>query len=130
MSLFRVDNVPPIQVAPLQAVDEHLGGGHVGGEGDVVLVAQIGDIFQVGVQVIGLGIGEEEDHVDLVVGDPGPDLLAAAVFVGEEEVHRQSGGLGHQLTRGVGGADGVLGEDAAVGDAELHHQFFFPVVAH
>jgi hypothetical protein len=41
--------------SPRSSRGQHLGGGHVGGEGDVVLVAQIGDIFQVGVQVIGLG---------------------------------------------------------------------------
>ena len=125
-----VDDIAPVQVPPLQAVDEDLRRGHIGGEGDVVLVAESGNILQIRVQIVGLGIGEEKHHVDLVVGDAGADLLAAAVLVGEEELDRQAGGLGHQAASRVGGADGVLGENAAVGNAELHHQLFFPVMAH
>ena len=34
-----LDNEPPVQVSPGQAVNQHLGGGGVGGHGDVVLVA-------------------------------------------------------------------------------------------
>ena len=42
---------------------------------------------------------------------------------------RKAGGLRNQTPRGAGGAEGMLGQDAAVGNAELHHQFFFTVVA-
>ena len=37
----------PIQVTPGQAVDEQLGGGHVGGHRHGVLVAQAGDIHDI-----------------------------------------------------------------------------------
>ena len=126
----RIDDLSPIQIAPLQAVDQDLRGGGVGGKGDVVLVAHLVDVLQVRVQVVGLGVREEEDHINLVVSDAGTDLLAAAVGVGQEQPHRQARGLRHQTARGVGGADGVLGQHAAVGDAELHHQLFFVVVTH
>ena len=38
--------------------------------------------------------------------------------------------LRHQLAGDVGGAEGMLRQNAAVGDTELNHQFFFPVVCH
>ena len=111
-------------------MDEHLGGGGIGGDGDVVLVAQIDDVVQVLFQLIGVGVVEEQHHVDLVIGDAGADLLAAALGVGQEQLHRQAGGLGNLLAGIAGGADGVLGENAAVGNAELDHELLFVVVAH
>ena len=36
---FGIDNVTPGQVAPGQAQHQHLGGGHIAGIGDIVLVA-------------------------------------------------------------------------------------------
>ena len=53
---FGVDDIAPVQVPPLQAVDENLRRGHIGGEGDVVLVAEGGDILQIRVQIVGLGV--------------------------------------------------------------------------
>ena len=120
----------PVQVAPSQAVNEQLGGGHVSGQGDGVLVTQAGDIHDAVVHVGVLGVVEEQDHVDLIVDDALADLLDAAVLVGQEQVDRQAGGLRHHTPRGIGGADGVLGQDPAVGGAELDHQLLFAVVAH
>ena len=59
-----------------------------------------------------------------------PGALAAALGVGQEQLHRQAGGLGNLLAGIAGGADGVLGENAAVGNAELDHELLFVVVAH
>ena len=121
---------PPVQVAPGQAVNQHLCRGGVGGHGHIVLVAQVDNVAQVLFQLVGGGVVEEQHHVNLVVGDACADLLRAALGVGQEELNGQAGGLRH-LTAGIaGGADGVLGEDAAVGNAELDHQFFFVIVAH
>ena len=47
-------------------------------------------------------------HAVVVVGDAGPDLLAAAVGVGQEAVDVQSGGVGHHVAGGVGGVDVVV----------------------
>ncbi|MPM90269.1 hypothetical protein SDC9_137390 [bioreactor metagenome] len=115
------DNVAPVQIAPGQAVDEHLRRGHVGGDRNVILVAQAGDIVEVRVQIAGLGIGKKQNHINFVVSDSGADLLTSPVGVGEEKAHRQARGLGHQLARRVGGAHGMLGQNAAVSNAKLHH---------
>ena len=48
-------DVAPIQIAPLQAVDEHLGSGDVGGHRDVVHVAQAQQVHVVG-RLVGLGV--------------------------------------------------------------------------
>ena len=75
-------------------------------------------------------VAEKQDQVDLVVGDAGADLLAAALVGGQAEVDGQTGGAADQLPRRLGRGQLVLGQDAAVSDAELHHQFFFSIVAH
>ena len=51
-----VDDLSPIQIPSLQTVNENLRRGGVGGERNVVLVAHLVDILQVGVQVAGLGV--------------------------------------------------------------------------
>lgn len=47
--LFGIDDVAPVKVTPGKAVNEHLGGGGVGGDGDIVLVAELGKVVQIGV---------------------------------------------------------------------------------
>ena len=95
-----------------------------------MLVAQAGDIQHVLVHDIVLGGVEKENHVDLVVDNALPDLLDAPVLVGEEELHRQAGRLRHHTPGGVGRADRVLGEYAAVGGTELDHQVLLFGMAH
>ena len=45
-----------------------------------------------------------------------PDLPGAALGVGQEELDGQAGGLGHLSAGVAGGAHGMLGQNAAVGD--------------
>ena len=52
------------------------------------------------------------------------------MLVGQEQVDVQAGGLGHHAAGGVGGADGVFGQNAAVCGAELDHQLLLLVVTH
>ena len=85
-------------------MDEHFRGGHIGGHGDRVLVAQAGDIHDAVIHVGILGIVEEEDHIDLIVNDTLADLLDSPVFVGQEQIDGQAGGLRHHSAGGVGGA--------------------------
>ena len=125
-----VHHLAPVQVSPGQTVDQQLSGGHVGGHGDGVLVTQLGDGQHAVVQLSGAGVVEEQHHVDLVVDDALTDLLDAAVGVGQEQIDRKTGGLRDHAAGGVGGAYGVLGQDAAVSSAELDHQFLLMVVAH
>ena len=49
---LRVDDVAPVQIAAFQALDQDLRRGDIAGEGDIVGVAQAGDI----VDVVGEGI--------------------------------------------------------------------------
>ena len=118
----------PGQVAPGQAQHQHLGGGHIAGIGDIVLVAQAEDIGHVLVRDFLVGVAEAENHVQLIIGNAGCNLLAAAVVEGQEAVDAQAGGLPDLETGGGGGAKGVLGQNAAVCGAELDHQFLFVVV--
>lgn len=95
-----------------------------------MLVAQAGDIQHVLVHLVVLGGVEEQHHVDLVVDNALADLLDASVLVGEEELDRQTGGLRHHAPGRVGAADGVLGQNAAIGGAELYHQLLLFDVTH
>ena len=57
--------------------------------------------------------------------------LSAGRRRSHEDTASQAGrGLLHQLTSGVGGADGMLRKDSAVCNAELHHKFFLSVMCH
>ena len=119
-----------VQIAPGQAQHQHFGSGDVAGEGDVVLVAQAGNVGYVPGHAFVGGIVEEENQVELVIGNAGTDLLAASVGVGEEAVDVQSGRFGHHMTGGVGGVEVVLGQDTGIGRAELDHQILLVVVGH
>ena len=103
-------------------------GGHIAGIGDIVLVAQAEDIGHVLVRDFLVGVAEAENHVQLIIGNAGCNLLAAAVVEGQEAVDAQAGGLADLEAGGGGGAKGVLGQNAAVCGAELDHQFLFVVV--
>lgn len=72
-------------------------------------------------------VAEIENEVDLVIGDARADLLGALLVV-EVERYGQPRGLGHELAGGVGRAEVVIGENAAVGNAELDHKFLLAVV--
>ena len=64
-----MEHLAPIQVAPLQAHDEHFGAGQVCGDGDIVLVAMADGFDHLAVVpgVGGVGIGEQQHQVDFVV---------------------------------------------------------------
>ena len=77
-----IDDAAPVQIATGQTQYQHLRRGDVAGEGDVVLVAQAGDIGDVSGHTLRAGVIEKQDQIEFVVGDAGADLLAAAVGVG------------------------------------------------
>ena len=125
-----IDDIAPVEVAAGKTHDEHFGGGDVGGEGDVVLVAELGDIGQAVVVLGTVRVAEIEDHIDLVVGDARADLLGAAVDARHEQVDRKAARFADHLTGHAGGAERVTGQNAGVSRAELDHQFLFVVVCH
>ena len=127
---LAVDHFTPVQVAPLQAQDEHLGGGQVGSNGDILLVAVADGLDHLGVVpgVGGVGVGKEQHQVDLVVGDAGIDLLVATLLVGKQQGDGQTCIVRNQPPGGGGGVEAVLLKDALVGRAELNHQFLLFVM--
>ena len=73
---------------------------------------------------------EEDDHVDLVIGNARVDLLMAALVFRQEQTHGQTRRLRDQTACRRRGGDGMLGEDAFIRGTELNHQLFFLVMRH
>ena len=44
--VLGIDDIPPVHIATVHTQHQHLGGSYVGGKGDIVLVAQTGDVEQ------------------------------------------------------------------------------------
>ena len=59
-----------------------------------------------------------------------PDQLGAALVGMEIQGDGKACGFRDQFAGDMGRTEGMFGKNAAVGDAELNHQFFFPVVCH
>ena len=76
-----VDDAAPVQIAAGQTQYQHFRRCDVAGEGDVVLVAQAGDIGDLAGHLFVVGVVEEEDEIEFVVGNAGTDLLAAALII-------------------------------------------------
>ena len=67
-----MDNIPPIQVSTLQTVDEHLRGGDVGGQRDVMHITQAQQGHLVGFAGLCVDrIAEEQEQIDLIAGNAG-----------------------------------------------------------
>ena len=72
-------DIAPVQIAALQAVDQYLGSGNVGGHGDIVHIAQAQQRHFIGLTGLCVdGVAEEQQKVHLVAGDAGRDLLPVA----------------------------------------------------
>ena len=76
-----MEHFSPIQIAPLQAHDKHFGRCQVGGDRNIVLVTMTNGLDHLGIipRIDGIGIGEEQNQIDLIVGNAGVDLLMAAL---------------------------------------------------
>ena len=110
-------------------MDQHLGGGDVGGHGDVVHIAQAQQSHLIRLAGLGIdGVAEEQQQVDLVAGNAGRDLLVAALHPGQKTLYLQAGGLGNQFTGSAGRHQFMLAQNAAVRRAELNHQLLFGVM--
>ena len=66
-----IDDAAPVQIAPGQTQYQRLRRGQIAGKGDVVLVAQPGDIGNISHHSLVVGVVEEEYQVEFVVCDPG-----------------------------------------------------------
>ena len=117
-SAVGVDDIAPVQIAALQAMDEYLGCGDIGRDGDIVYVAQAQQIHFIGLMGLRADrVSEEEQQVDLVAGDARSDLLVAPMGAGQKTLDAQARGLRHKLARRTCRAQIVLektrGEDQA-----------------
>ena len=126
-----MQNFTPIQVAALQTHNQHFSAGQVGSHGHIVLVAMAQGLHGLAVVpgIDGIGIGKQQDQVDLVVGDAGIDLLVTALLVRKQQGNGQTRVIRDQTTGGGGGKQIVLDQNAFISSAELHHQFFFLIVS-
>ena len=90
LSLLRIDDVAPVEIAAAQALHQDLGRSRIGGEGDLILVAQTLYLVYV-VEALGIGrISEEKHKVDLIEGYARADLLRAALIGMQIQRYRQS----------------------------------------
>ena len=128
-NLYFIDGNNDLWVADADNYDEEYA--HIAKrEGNFEWFAETGDIGDLSCHLLIVGIVEEQHQVELVVGDAGADLLAAAVGIGQEAVYVQTGGIGYHVTGGVGGVDVVLGQNTGISGAELYHQLFLVIVGH
>ena len=66
--LFRIDDVAPVKVAAVKAEDEHLGGGDVGRNGDIVHIAKPDELMHIRFVLVGCKrVAEKQNHVDFVI---------------------------------------------------------------
>ena len=125
-----MQHLSPVQVAPLQAHDEHFGGSQVGGNGHIVLVTMADGFDHLAVipGFGGVGIGKQQNQVNFVIGNAGIDLLVTALLMGKQQSDGQTGIVRNEAAGGGSGKQGVLHQNALVGSAELNHQFLLFVV--
>lgn len=84
-SMLRVDDGAPVEVTVFQTVDQDFGSGNVGGNRNVVDIADAQQVHLIGLIGLGAdGVAEEEQHVHLFTGDARYDLLGAAMAAGEK----------------------------------------------
>ena len=97
-SVLRVDDIPPIQVSTFQTVDEHLRGGDVGGQRDIMHITQAQQGHLVGLAGLCVDrIAEEQEQIDLIAGNAGCDLLITALNTCQKALDLQTCCLGDQL---------------------------------
>ena len=106
-----VHDLAPIQITAIQSHDQHLGGGDVGGHGDVVQVAHTEQLV-LGLVVAcgGAGVAEIQKHVDLVIGNAGGDLLLTALLL--------LGSFSSQFTPDLSGVNMMSKSSAAISRQE------------
>ena len=88
-----VIHLTPIQIASLQTHDEHFRTAQVGCNGHIVLIT-VADGFQHLVVVPGIGIvgiGKEQNQIDLIIRNAGIDLLMTSLLMGKQQRNGQTG---------------------------------------
>ena len=78
--------------------------------------------------VYGVGVGEQQHQIDLIVGDAGIDLLVTALLMGKEQRNGQTGIIRDQPSGGGSCVKVMLAQHTLVSGAKLDHQLFFLVV--
>ena len=92
-----VCDLTPVEVTSVQRANKHLGGCNVGRNGNVMKVTKSQQVQIVISAGIG-GISEEEEHIYLVEGNSGSDLLGASGGAGKKTLYFQSGSVGNILS--------------------------------
>ena len=128
LSRFLMNEFAPIKVAAFKSMDKCFCGCNVGRNGNVVNVAKTKKGSIVSIRVLVHRIAEEKEKVDFVTGDSGSNLFTTAVASAEEAGNFKSGCVGNKFSGSGSGAEFVLAENSAIGNAELDHKLLFSVL--
>jgi len=128
---FGAKHFAPVEVAPLQTHNKHFSTGQIGGNGNIMFVAVANGFNHLGIVpgLGGIGIGEQKNEIDLVIGDPGVDLLMTALLMAQQQCYGQIGIVSNQAAGGCGGEQIMLDQNTFISGAELDHQFFLFIMS-
>ena len=120
----------PVKIAPLQAHNGNFCAGKIGCNGHILLIAMTNGLNGLTVfpGIHGIGVTEQQNKIDLVIGDAGIDLLMTALLVRKQQRNGQTGIIRNQPTGSGCSKQIVLDKDALVGSTKLDHQFFFLIM--
>ena len=123
---FLNENKPDVLV--YEVVERDLG--RMGRHRYIMHVAEPEQVSLVGLMRLrGNRISEKQKQVYLVAGNARRYLLSAALHSAHISLYLQAGSFRNKLAGSAGSAEIISAEDAAVGYAELHHQFFFCIMS-
>ena len=80
---LAAEHFSPIQVTALQTHDQHFSRCQVGGNGYIMLIAMADGLDHLAVipGIGGIGIRKEQHQIDLIVSNPGIDLLMTTLLM-------------------------------------------------
>ncbi len=112
-------------------MDKRLGSGNVSAYRNVVNIAEPQQVHFVRLMRLGAQrVSEKQQQVYLIAGNTGAYLLISALGAAQIALYVKPCGLSDHLACSSCSAKIVAGQHTAVGNAELHHKFFFCVMSY
>ena len=131
IAAMGIDKLTPAEITAVKSKNKRLRSSNIRRKGNVVHIAKANKIVaRLRWLAIGIGASEEEYKVDLVVCDPGGDLLGSARVARKEGLYFKSGRIGYVLAGDVRSTKVMCGEYSAIRDTKLSHKLLFVVVCY